>query len=93
MVWSRERIWRSRRIEWLDKTWEWLKCGSHRRKAGAVHAEDLRRRDSHDGEGREGSIGGETLLGDEEVEDEDENGQTSEEEMELNSEDYMNGKA
>ena len=93
MEWSRERIWRSRRIEWLDKTWEWLKDGSLRRKAGAVHAEDLRRLDSHDGEGREGSIDGETLLGDEEVEDEDENGQTSEEEMELNSEDYMNGEA
>ena len=91
---SKDQIRRLRRIEWLDKIWVWLKGDSSREKAGAVDAEELRRLDSHDREGRQGSVGGETLLGDEEVEDEDSNGQvSSEEEVELGSEDYMNGKA
>ena len=91
---SKDQIRRLKRIERLDKMWVWLKGGSPRGKAGAVDAEELRRLDSHDGEGRQGGVGGETLLGDEEVEDEDSNGQvSSEEEVELDSEDYMNGKA
>ena len=90
----REQIWRLRRIQGLDRMWVWLKGGSPRKKAGAVDAEELSRLDSHDGEGREGSVGGETLLDDEEVQDKDENGQASKmEEMELDSEDYMNGEA
>ena len=48
-----------------------LKGGSPREKAGAVDAEELRRLNSHDGELGEGSVGGETLVEDEEDEDED----------------------
>ena len=90
---SRERTWCLRRMEWLDKMWAWLKGGNPREKAGAIDPEELRRLISHDGEGREGSVGGETLVDDEEVkdEDEDEYEQASKEEMELDSEGYMNG--
>ena len=91
---SRERIGRLRRIKLLDKMWVWLKGGRPSEKAGAIDAEELRRLNSHDGEGRQGSVGGETLLGDEEVEDEDSDGQAGKkEEMELDSEDYIDGKA
>ena len=91
---SKEQIRRLRRIEWLDKMWVWLKGGRPREKAGALDAEELRRLNSHDGEGRQGSVGGETLLGDEEVEDKDSNGQASSKgEMKLGSEDYVKGKA
>ena len=69
----RERIWRWRKIG-LDRIWAWLKGGSSGGKAGDVYAEELRRLDSHDGEGREGSVSGETSLDGEEAEDEDENG-------------------
>ena len=67
----RERIFGWRRI------WVWLNGGKARGKAEAADAEELRRLDSQDGEGREGSVGGETLLNDEDVEDGDENEQAS----------------
>lgn len=84
-----ERIWR------LDRIWVWVKGGRVRGKDGGVDAEELRHLDSHDDgeEGREGSVGGETLLDDEEVGDGDEDGQASKEEMKRDSEDYMNGEA
>ena len=90
----RERIWRLRRIQGLDRMWVWLKGGGPRGKAGVVDVEELRCLDSCDGEGREGSVGGETLLDDEEVLEKDEDGQASKMEgMELNNEDCMNGEA
>lgn len=66
-----------------------------RRNAGgdaeAVDAEELEHLGSHDAEGREGSVGGETLF--ESEEDEEEDGQArKKEEMDLDSEDYMEGK-
>ena len=87
----RERIWRLRRIERLDRMWVWLKGGGPRAKVENVDDEELRPLDNHDCEGREGSVGGDTLLDGEESEDEGENGQASKKEgMELDSEGHMN---
>lgn len=88
----REQVRRLRRIERVDRMWNWFECRSVRGKGEAVDAEELERLGSHDGEGREGSVGGETLFEGEEDEDGggDGDGQArKEEEMDLESEDYM----
>lgn len=86
----REKIARLGRIERLDRMWKWLKLRSAGGEPEVVEAEELEHLDSHDAEGREGSVGGETLF---ESEDEDGDGQArKKEEMDLGSEDYMEGK-
>ena len=86
----REKAWRLGRIERVNRMWKWLECRRSGGEAGTVDDEELQRLGSHDGDGGEGSVGGETLF--EGDEDEDGDGEArKKEEMELNSEDYMTG--
>lgn len=87
----REKVGRLGRIERLDRTWKWLKRMSARGEAEVVDAEELEHLDSLDAEGRESSVGGETLFGSEEDEDGDRQA-NKKEKMDLDSEDYMEGK-
>lgn len=86
----REKIGRVGRIERLDRIWTWLKLKSAGWKAEVVDTEELEHLDSHDAEGREGSVSGETLFESEGDEDGDEQVRKKEE-MDLDSEDYMVG--
>lgn len=85
-----ETVGRLRRIERVDRLWKWFECRNARGEAEAVDAEELEHLGSHEGEGREGSVGGETLFDGEEGEDGDGEARKKEE-MELDSEDYMKG--
>lgn len=82
---SRKNFERLGRIERVDRIWKWLKCRSAGTESEAVDAEELTHLGSHDDEGREGSVGGETLFEGEEDEDGDGHGRKKEE-MELDTE-------
>lgn len=87
----REKVGLLKKIEMVDRMWKWLKSWSPRGKAEAVDAEELEHLDGgHDGEGREGSVGGDTLF--EGEEDGVGDGQAKKEDMELDSEDCKEGK-
>ena len=70
----REKAGRVGRIERLDRIWIWLKRRTTGLEAEVVDIEELEHLDSHDGEGREGSVSGETLFESEDDEDGDEQG-------------------
>lgn len=78
---SREKVGRLRKIERVDRMWKWFECRNARGEAGTFVAEELEHLGSYDGEGREGSVGGETLF--EGEGDEHGDGQAKKEEMEL----------
>ena len=78
---SREKIRRLRRIERVDRMWKWFEHRNARGEADAFVTEELEHLGSYDGEGREGSVGGETLF--EGEGDEHGDGQAKKEEMEL----------
>lgn len=88
----REKVGRLRRIERVDRLWNWFECRNFRAEAEVFDVEELEHLGSCEGEGREGSVGGETLFDGEEGEDGDERAR-KEEEMEMDGEDYIKGKA
>ena len=64
----REKFESLKRTERFNRMWGWLRFRSAGAEDGAVDVEELRHLDSLDCEGREGSVGGETLFEGEEDE-------------------------
>ncbi len=87
---SREKVGRLKAIERFHSAWDWLKSRSAGANAESVDAEELRPLEGRDSQGRESSVGGETLFEGDEVEDGDEEARKNDE-VELDSEDYMKG--
>ena len=87
---SREKVGRLKATERFHSAWNWLKSQSATANAESVDAEELRPLEGRDSQERESSVGGETLFEGDEDEDGDEEARKNDE-VELDSEDYMKG--